>query len=57
MTQQELLVLIDSIERAIALIGEKPNDSGFERQVYDELSRVRDMLQKAHPELFDLDRT
>jgi hypothetical protein len=52
MNTQELLILMDSIERSISLIGEKPNDGGFERQVFEELSRMRDMLRQAHPELF-----
>jgi hypothetical protein len=55
MNTQELRALMQSIERAIALIGEKPSETEFDKQVFDELSQMRDVLRQTHPELFDLD--
>lgn len=52
MNTHELRALKESIEKSIAVIGDRPTDPGFERDMYDQLLRMREMLRGIRPELF-----
>lgn len=49
---QELLSLKLSIDRSLELIGEKPDEPGFEQDMYEQLVRMRTLLRQVRPELF-----
>lgn len=51
---QEFQALLDSIDRSLALFGEKPAEPGFDLEVYEELRRVRETLIRARRDMRDV---
>jgi hypothetical protein len=50
---QEFRALLAAIDRSLSLFGEKPLEPGFDREVYEELRRVRESLIRAHRDMRD----
>lgn len=51
--QQEFQELLTTVERSLALFGERPAEPGFDLEVYEELCRVRETLIRARRDLRD----
>ena len=51
--QQEFESLIAALDRSLALFDDKPVEPGFDREVYDELRRVRETLIRARRDMHD----
>jgi hypothetical protein len=51
--QEEFKILLEAIDRSLALFGEKPVEPGFDFDVYEELRRARETLVRARRDLRD----
>jgi hypothetical protein len=51
--QKEFEELIAALDRSLALFGEKPEEPGFDLEVYEELRRVRETLIRARRDMLD----
>ena len=51
--QQEFKILLEAIDRSLALFGEQPVEPGFDFEVYVELRRARETLVRARRDLRD----
>ncbi len=51
--QQEFEDLLNSLDRSLALFGERPTEPGFDLEVYQELLRVRETLIRARRDMRD----
>lgn len=49
----EFEALIAALDRSLALFPEKPAEPGFDREVYEELRRVRETLIRARRDMRD----
>jgi hypothetical protein len=51
--EQEFKELLSAIDRSLSLFGENPPEPGFDRDIYEELRRVRETLIRARRDLRD----
>jgi hypothetical protein len=51
--QKEFEDLIAALDRSLALFGERPEEPGFDLEVYEELRRVRETLIRARRDMHD----
>lgn len=50
---EEFQSLLASIDRSLAIFGERPAEPGFEFELYEELRRVRETLIRARRDMRD----
>ena len=51
--QQEFEELLATLDRSLAIFGDKPVEPGFDLEVYEELRRVRETLIRARRDMRD----
>jgi hypothetical protein len=51
--EQEFKELLSAIDKSLSMFGEKPPEPGFDREIYEELRRVRETLIRARRDMYD----
>jgi hypothetical protein len=51
--EQEFKELLSAIDKSLSMFGDKPLEAGFDRDIYEELRRVRETLIRARRDMRD----